>query len=53
MRIIDWNISYAGDTERKVKCLQEYLTNDTCVMLQEVKPNAYEYIKTTLGDQYG
>ena len=52
LRIIDWNISYAGDTERKVKYLQEYLTDDTCVMLQEVKPNAYEYIKTTLGDQY-
>lgn len=52
MRIIDWNISYAGDTERKIEYLKEHLTEATCVILQEVKPHAYEYIKATLADQY-
>lgn len=52
LRIIDWNISYAGDTEGKVKYLQEYISLDTCVMLQEVKPHAFEYIKTALGEQF-
>lgn len=52
MRIIDWNISYAGDTGRKISYLQTLLSKDTCVMLQEVKPHAYEYIKSSLGDEY-
>lgn len=52
MRIIDWNISYAGDIERKIDYLQTLLSEDSCVMLQEVKPHAYEYIKSTLGDRY-
>lgn len=52
MRVIDWNISYAGNTEEKIKYLQTYLTDDCCVIMQEVKPHAYEYIKTLLGNQY-
>lgn len=52
MKIIDWNIGYAGDTERKINYLQTLIDDNTCVMLQEVKPHAYEYIKTTLGDKY-
>ncbi len=52
MRVIDWNISYAGNTEEKIKYLQTYLTDDCCVILQEVKPHAYEYIKNLLGNQY-
>ena len=52
MKIIDWNISYAGDTERKINFLQKHIDENTCVMLQEVKPHAYEYIKTALGDKY-
>jgi len=52
LKIIDWNISYAGDTERKIKYLQTHIEDDTCVILQEVKPHAYEYIKTTLSDKY-
>ena len=52
MEIIDWNISYAGDTERKIDFLQKYITSDVCVILQEVKPHAYEYIKAALGEQF-
>lgn len=52
MKIIDWNISYAGDTARKINYLQTLIDDNTCVMLQEVKPHAYEHIKTALGDQY-
>ncbi len=52
MRFINWNISYAGDTENKFKYLQTVITKDTCVMLQEVKPHAYEYIKEQLQSEY-
>ena len=52
MRIINWNISYAGDTGCKINYLQTLLSEDSCVMLQEVKPHAYEYIKSSLGDKY-
>ena len=46
MRFIEWNISYAGDTKRKIDYLKTLITEDTCIMLQEVKPHAYEYIKS-------
>lgn len=52
VRIIDWNISYSGDIERKINYLQTLLTENTCVLLQEVKPHAYEHIKTTLSDRF-
>ena len=52
MKFIDWNISYSGDTERKIKYLQNHIADDTCVILQEVKPHAFEYIKTTLSDRF-
>lgn len=52
MKIIDWNISYAGDTERKINYLKKHIDDNTCIMLQEVKPHAYEHIKTMLGNQY-
>ena len=52
LKFIDWNISYAGDTERKIKYLQNHIADDTCVILQEVKPHAFEYIKTTLSDRF-
>lgn len=52
MKFIDWNISYAGNTERKINYLQNLLADNTCVILQEVKPHAYEYIKTTLGERF-
>lgn len=52
MRVIDWNISYAGDTSKKIEYLHTLLQGDVCIMLQEVKPHAYEYIKETLGEDY-
>ena len=52
MRFINWNISYVGDTESKFNYLQTVITKDTCVMLQEVKPHAYEYIKEQLQNDY-
>lgn len=52
MRFIDWNISYAGDTERKIDFLRTHLRDEMCIMLQEVKPHAYEYIKTALAEEF-
>lgn len=52
MRIIDWNISYAGDIERKINYLQTLISENSCIMLQEVKPHAYDYIKTRLENKY-
>lgn len=45
MRFTNRNISYTGDTENKFNYLKTVITEDTCVMLQDVKPHAYEYIK--------
>ena len=53
MRVINWNVSYAGSIENKIKFLQTYLTTkNCCVILQEVKPHAYEYIKQLFIDDY-
>ena len=52
MRIIDWNICYLGDTKEKIDYLKTLLTDDGVIIMQEVKPHAYEYIKKTLGEQY-
>ena len=52
MRIIDWNICYSGDTKEKIDYLKTLLTDDGVIIMQEVKPHAYEYIKKTLGEQY-
>lgn len=52
MRFVNWNISYAGDTESKFNYLQTVIAKDTCVMLQEVKPHAYEYIREQLQNDY-
>lgn len=46
MRIVDWNISYMGNHIGKLDFLFSHLQNDYCVMLQEVKPDVYEYIKS-------
>ena len=46
MRIINWNISYIGDTIHKIEFLKTLITSDCCVILQEVKPRAYEHIKS-------
>lgn len=52
LRVIDWNISYAGDIRRKTEYLQTFLDENTFVMLQEVKPHAYDYISSILSDNY-
>ena len=52
MRIIDWNLSYSGDTAPKIEYLLSLLSDEICVMLQEVKPHAYEHIRTALGQNY-
>ena len=52
MRIINWNISYAGDIKKKIDYLKGMLTQDSIVIMQEVKPYAYEYIKQLFTDQY-
>ncbi len=52
MKVINWNISYAGDIERKAAFLRTFLSENVIVMLQEVKPHAYEYIQSILGEDY-
>ena len=52
MRIIDWNISYSGDTTPKIEYLLSLLSDEVCVMLQEVKPHIYEYIRNAIGQNY-
>ena len=52
MRIINWNISYIGDTIHKIEFLKTLITSDCCVILQEVKPRAYEHIKSAFGDDW-
>ncbi len=52
MRVINWNFSYAGNIDDKIKYLQAYLTDDCCCLLQEVKPLAYECIKNLLENKY-
>ena len=52
MRIVDWNISYAGDIKNKMCYLETLLTDNSIVILQEVKPHAYEYIVQLFQDRY-
>ncbi len=50
MRFVDWNISYMGDHEKKFEFLFSHLQGTYCVLLQEVKPYVYEYVKQTYGN---
>lgn len=52
MRVINWNISYAGDVSKKIDYLSSVLTPDSLFMLQEVKPHAFEAIKAAFSDDY-
>ena len=52
LRIVDWNISYAGDIKNKMCYLETLLTDNSIVILQEVKPHAYEYIVQLFKDRY-
>ena len=46
LKVIDWNISYMGDTQRKIDFLSSILEDNYCVLLQEVKRNAYDYLRS-------
>lgn len=48
MRLIDWNISYSGEIFSIVRYLKSLITDDSVLMLQEVKPEAYQAIHTEL-----
>lgn len=51
MKIINWNISYAGNSNKKFEYLKEIINNDTTiVILQEVTKNAYEVLKDFFDD---
>ena len=52
VKIVDWNISYAGDINKKVDYIKTVATDDSIIMLQEVKPHAYGHIKETLEQNY-
>lgn len=52
MRIIDWNICYSGDIEKKIEYLKTFLTDESIVIMQEVRLYAYEYIKKMLQGKY-
>lgn len=48
MKIIDWNISYAGNFSRKFEYLKEIINSEsTIVILQEVTENAYMLLQNT------
>lgn len=45
LQIIDWNISYMGDWEKKMDFLFSKVYNDYCIILQEVGPWVAQCIK--------
>ena len=45
LQIIDWNISYMGDWEKKMDFLFSKVHNDYCIILQEVGPWVAQCIK--------
>ena len=51
MRIINWNISWSNNVEDKITYLRNLVNGKSfIVILQEVKPFAYEAIKNSLLD---
>ena len=50
IQVVNWNISYMGNHESKLEFLFSLLQNNYCVLLQEVKPHVYEYIKSKFQD---
>lgn len=48
MRIIDWNISYAGNVKSKIEYLKTLLTESYCIILQEVTGSSYIELKKSL-----
>ena len=52
MRLIDWNISYAGEISSKIRYLKSMLTDDSVFMLQEVKPAAFLALKAEFDSRF-
>ena len=52
MRLIDWNISYAGEISSKIRYLKSILTDESVLLLQEVKPTAYLALKAEFGSRF-
>ena len=50
IQVVNWNISYMGNHESKLDFLFSLLHGNYCVLLQEVKPHVYEYIKSKYQD---
>ena len=51
MKILNWNISWANDTVSKIEYLKKQISGETFIMiLQEVKPHAYDAIEEHLSD---
>ena len=50
IKVVNWNISYMGNHESKLDFLFSLLHDSYCVLLQEVKPHVYEYIKSKYQD---
>lgn len=51
MKILNWNISWANDVTPKIEYLRKQLLSETfIVILQEVKPYAYNALKENLSD---
>lgn len=51
MKVINWNISWANDIITKIEYLRSFMLDETfVVILQEVKPHAYNAIKEHLSD---
>lgn len=51
MKIINWNISWSNKIDSKANYIKEQISdNSFVVILQEVKPHAYEYLKEVFSD---
>lgn len=50
MRIIDWNISYAGNVKSKIEYMKTLLNESYCIILQEVTESSYIELKKSFCD---
>lgn len=52
LQIIDWNFSCFGYNKRKIEFLFSKAKENCCILLQEIKPEVYEYIKNNYSGKY-
>ena len=52
LQIIDWNFCWHGYNKKKLEFLFSIVEENTCIMLQEVMSDVFDYIKNTYGDKY-